>query len=823
MNHAQFWGGAAGGYEIDNSLRWRGSSSIYLSQSVNSAPTTSTSATLSFWMKASQQNNGYKLFDCRNGSTDWGLSGGIKYVSGFGWGDATFGSAENATGVTNYWTLNQNSSQPALRDPSAWYHVVIIWDGNNGTSTRRMQVYVNGSQSYFYNYSGSIASGRSCPWTRNGYTLKVGGSSNSQFYMAECHCVDGQVLAPTDFGEFDDNGVWRPIAYTGSYGTNGFYLKFDPSATNGIGHDHSGNGNNFTPTGFTTSGTGTDVMSDTPTNNFATLNAVDHSTQNVPTSFNEANLQVAHRSGTGNYSLAVSTIAFDSDDSDGFYFESIATDYVANSYQSVCLINAAKTVQEFIGNAPVGSSTGSTFGIGWESTSGYLRNFGSNIAGWDGTTTWTTDGDILMVFVKNNKVYLGKNGTWLRSANPSTESNPAITLPSSYKLKPGTAGKASAKQSFNFGQRAFSYTPPTGAKTLCTANLPAPDIADGSQYFDTKLYTGSGGSQSLTGLGFQPELVWIKARSTASSHGLYDAVRGVGKVLLSNGTFAEQNYGSYGVTSFNAAGFSVNDLPGYGVNQSGVTYAAWAWDAGGTGSSNTSGSITSTVSANPSAGFSIATYTGNGTVGATVGHGLGVAPKMIIVKRRNATGNWFVYHEDLHPTIPGDYYIVLQTTAARVDSGTAWNNTEPTSTTFMLGTNSSVNANNGTYVAYCFAEVEGYSKFGSYLGNANNDGPFVYLGFRPALILTKRMNSTSNWVIQDSTRQTYNPSDAWLRPNTADTEGTTNPDLDLDFLSNGFKVRNNGTDNNISGSTYIFAAFAEHPFGGSGVSPATAR
>jgi hypothetical protein len=363
-----------------------------------------------------------------------------------------------------------------------------------------------------------------------------------------------------------------------------------------------------------------------------------------------------------------------------------------------------------------------------------------------------------------------------------------------------SADSSYAQYIINFGQTAFAYTPPTGYKALNTANLPEPTIKKGDKYFDTKLYTGTGGSQSLSGLGFQPDLVWIKARSTASSHGLYDAVRGVGKVLLSNSTSAEQNYGSYGVTSFNSAGFSVNDLPGYGVNDSGQTYAAWCWDANGAGSSNTAGTITSTVSANATAGFSIVTYTSpNSASDQTVGHGLGVKPSFIIVKNRDLTYNWDIYHASL------GYNASLIFTTASTRSGAF--GAEPTSTVFTTKTNYTHNSTN-TYVAYCFSEVAGYSKFGSYTGNGSSDGPFVFCGFRPRWILLKSTSSGS-WELYDTARDTYNQSEKTLEPNSSAVEGSGYP---IDVLSNGFKVRTSNSQINYSSYSYIFAAFSETAF-----------
>ena len=806
-------------YEIEQSLRFNQADGHYL----NRTPSTDGNRrtfTYSGWHKflgMPDATNNRRIFGAKSANTDSGW---------FSFHMRPDGDNRLEIQLWNHSVIVDSR----LRDFSAWYHLVLAVDTTQATATDRVKVYINGTQATYTNNSGSGISGFSqnldLAVNDNAADHNIGTFESSTvstsimpMYAAEIYFVDGTALDQYDFGEEDDNGVWRPINVSGlTYGTNGFYLDFSNSSD--LGEDQAGS-NDWTANNFTTSGTGTDVMSDTPTNNFATLNPVDSSTNGVIAAWREGNLEVEHRSSSGNYSLAVSTIAFDSDDSDGFYFESTATDYVSSSYQSVCLIDAEKTVQEFIGNAPVGGSTGSTFGIGWESSSGYLRNFGSTITGWGPTTTtWTTDGDILMVFVKNNKVYLGKNGTWLQSADPSTESNPAITLSSAYKLKPGTAGRYSAKQSFNFGQRAFSYTPPTGAKTLCTANLAAPTVKDGSENFNTVLYTGDNtNNRTITGVGFQPDFVWVKNRSDTDGwpHILTDAVRGGGPSLQSNSTGAEVAANSSGyVSAFATDGFVVTegDTRFANTNGSSATYVSWNWLAGGSGSSNTDGSITSTVSANASAGFSIVSWTASGTNNDTVGHGLGVVPDFMILKSRDGARDWLAYTQKIDGSLD---FLRLNTTAAKADSSA----NVPTSTTFSVyGTD--VNTSGEDIIAYCFAEVEGYSKFGSYTGNGSSDGPFVYCGFRPAWVMIKRTDSANDWPIVDSVRDTYNAAyrDLYANDSVAEYSGASRP---YDLLSNGFKLRENVGRANTSGGTYIFAAFSEHPFGGSGVSPATAR
>jgi len=335
-----------------------------------------------------------------------------------------------------------------------------------------------------------------------------------------------------------------------------------------------------------------------------------------------------------------------------------------------------------------------------------------------------------------------------------------------------------------------------------------------SSYFNTKLYTGTGATNSITGIGFQPDWVWIKQRSGATWHNLYDVLRGTTKALASNDTGGDDTR-STGLTAFNSDGFTVGS--DNNANGSSNTYVAWNWDANGAGVSNTQGTITSTVSANTTSGFSIVSYTGTGAT-ATIGHGLGVAPKMIIVKQRSAIRDWVVGHSGIGWT----KYLYLNSTQASA-IGNFFNDTTPSSTVFNVVNDGGVNASSGTYIAYCFAEVKGFSKFSSYTGNGSADGTFVYTGFKPAWVLWKNTTTAgTNWVLMDNKRNTYNPENLSIAPNTSDAEADFSS-FPNDFLSNGFKLRNTGAGVNASGSTYIYAAFAENPFVSSTFIPTTAR
>jgi len=337
-------------------------------------------------------------------------------------------------------------------------------------------------------------------------------------------------------------------------------------------------------------------------------------------------------------------------------------------------------------------------------------------------------------------------------------------------------------------------------------------INKSTDYFNTKLYTGNGtDNHAITGVGFQPDWVWLKARNQADYHYSLDAVRGVTKCIFQNDTSAESTFAD-SLKSFDSDGFTLGTSGD--LNASSQTMASWNWKANGAGSSNTDGSITSTVSANTTSGFSIVKWTGNSTSGATVGHGLGVVPKMIIVKTTARTGNWVTYHHTLGAT----KYLELNNTGAVGTSTAAWNDTSPTSSVFSLGSWSNTNDNGYGMIAYCFAEKTGYSKFGSYVGNNNADGTFVYTGFKPAWIMIKQTSDTNQWFIFDNKRNTFNPETLYIQANTSDGD---NAFTSLDFTSNGFKfLTSNAAFNNGS---YIYMAFAEAPLVGSNNVPCTAR
>ena len=359
------------------------------------------------------------------------------------------------------------------------------------------------------------------------------------------------------------------------------------------------------------------------------------------------------------------------------------------------------------------------------------------------------------------------------------------------------------------GKGDFYYAPPSGFLALCSANLPDPTILLPNKHFDTTLFTGNETARSFS-LDFGADWIWLKERSAGGSHRLFDSVRGANNLLISSQTTVELVRNNE-VPSFSSTGFNIGNATT--VNENSVTNVAWTWNAGESTVTNNDGSISSQVRANTTAGFSIVSYTGTGST-ATVGHGLGVAPDVLIVKNRDDTNSWNVYHVGNAGSTPAeDFVIYLNQTSAKVNQSSNWNDTAPTSSVFTVGSSNGSNGSSDDMIAYCFSEVAGYSKFGSYTGNGNNDGSYVACGFAPAWIMVKRIDSTGNWGINDVKRDlntTYG-NDASLYANTNGAE-TTSSSLNVDFLSNGFKLRSDNSSYNGSGGTYIYLAFAESPF-----------
>ena len=796
--------GSLGGYTVGRSLRFRSSASAYLNWT-SGTPTNNKIWTYSLWVKRGKLGAEQELLNANSVNSQFYFST-----------SDTLNFYDGTAGATYF-------STQVFRDPSAWYHILVAEDTTQATAGNRVKIYVNGVQITAFS-TGTAPTQNNASAFNVASTIHTIGRYNPSTtnyldgYLAEVNFVDGQALTPSSFGETDAiTGVWNPKKYSGTYGTNGFYLNFsDNSAATAttIGKDSSGNGNNWTPNNISvTAGTTYDSMIDSPTpyadgnsgrGNYAVWNPLFNYVNKTIT---EGNLNF---NNTTTASPSLSTIGVNS----GKWYAEFT---FATSYCNVGIANANLALSNYIGS--------DTNGFGLLSTNGNLYY---NATAYAYGSSFTTSDTMMLAFdVDNKKIYWGKNGTWFNSGNPATGTNAGVapsggtvtaTIDTTqlWFFATGTTSLPNGSI-INFGQRPFSYTPPSGFKALNTYNLPAASISNGAKHFDALTWSGSGGSsRSITGLNFQPDFVWSKVRNTTYGHMFFDSVRGAGsgKELGSNSTGAEgyavsSQYGY--LSAFNSNGFTVTagsdaSIPNAYWNQSGNTYVGWQWKGGGTAVTNNSGTISSQVSANTSAGFSIVTYTGTGA-NATVGHGLGVAPNMVLFKARNSAIGWDVYHSSVGNTAA----LALNSTGAAFTSSTFFNNTSPSSTVITLGTDANLNGSGTTFVAYCFAAVSGYSAFGSYSANGSTDGPFIYTGFRPRFILSKRTDSSTggNWQIEDTSRATYNAVGPFLRADTSDAEGSGTL---LDILSNGFKLRTTDTGWNASGGTYIWAAFCENPF-----------
>ena len=632
-----------------------------------------------------------------------------------------------------------------FRDPSAWYHVCVVSNTTIADPNKTL-IYVNG---VLQTITGTPPPLNYTAVTGTTSVHRIGFSPYFDGYLTEINFIDGQALTPSSFGRFDSStGVWSPIRYTGTYGTNGFYLKFaDASAATAtaIGKDSSGNGNNWTPSGISvTSGVTYDSMIDVPVSyadgangrgNYAVLNPLDKLTTATLAAANLETTSAAAQNIIGSMSM----------DSGSWYWEIAYSAATASQ-----LVGVYKT------SAITATVTPTTAVIG-------LR-FNANTGALDYTVDGTTYTSIATGLT---------GGGYFPYAGSLTNAKVIYA---------------------NFGQRPFAYTPPAGFRALNTNNLPTPVIVNPANYMAATTYTGNASARTIAnttnGVAFQPDLVWIKSRTpAATNHVLFDSLRGANIYApLSSTTIGPEVSNSQTLTAFGTTGFSLGTDTTL-VNANANSYIAWQWKEAAL------------------AGVDVVIYTGTGSARG-VAHNLGAVPAMIIVKSRGSIADWCVYHSSISAT---NRLLLSQTNGSAADS-TMWNNTAPTSSSFSVGSNAGVNASAINYVAYCFAEIAGFSKFGSYTGNGSADGPFVFCGFRPRFVMIKRTDTSGfDWFVYDSVRDTFNVLQNNLRPNTAGIESAQTANY-IDLTSNGFKLRgdNTGSINNTSG-TYIFAAFAEAP------------
>lgn len=736
-------------YTIDNSLRFDGSSYLRRLSATSSAIH---QFTMSFWVKISDGGS--------STSTPYHLMSFQNYTD-----SATAGICIYNDSITFFRQSSAYASfNPAkARDYSGWYHVV--WKNK---SDYYADIYINGVLIGTTSVQFEII---------NGSAISVGSgtSGNNPFaggYIADVHFVSGSSLGPDSFGEYDSTGtIWKPKAFSGSHGTDGFHLDFaDGTSATTLGYDVSGNSNNFTPSGIATS----DQMLDSPTNNFATLNPL-----NAIASLSEGNLLAA--STVQGWEIAHSTLAMSSGK---WYCEYLIaagiygmggisrTDnpysqfFPGSSPTSYGYFSVSGDTYKDFSNSTYGApyTVGDVVGIAFDADAGTLEFYKNNVS--QGVAFTGITGE----YYFGCAVYITSDVAKMNFGNDSSFSGSKPT------------GSANATDENDYGD--FYYAPPTGYLALCSENLPDPtfDPRVGESPQDAfNVYTDTGANILSTAQSdYSDGLFWIKDyQNDLTDHQLLNTVTNT--VLESNTTDAERAYSA-------PSGSSI----------------AWAWKASTAFSGTTNLGKSYSGKSTEAAGVSVVTYTGAGT-GHQIPHNLAAVPKFIVIKQRTPSGTGHITYHASQAAAPELGYLNLGTSNGYTPSSTIWADTAPTSSYVTLGASASVSSNT-TYTMLAFAEKEGFSKFGSYEGNANADGSFVYLGFRPAFVMVKS-TGTGSWYMIDSARDGYNVDNNYLLANTADAESTTDT---IDLLSNGFKLR--ATTYNASSTTYIYMAFAEQPF-----------
>ena len=763
---------------IDNSCLFNGTTNNFLSRTASSNGS-GTTLTFSCWVKRGllglrdivyngniTSNSEHLHFDANNKLNYYEAGGGARK-----W---------------NYVTTR------TFEDTSKWYHIYVRRDTTDSTAADRIQIYVDGERITAYDTETQPALNATGYWNQTTYGFYIGTTGNASYirgigYLAEVNMVDGTTVDVSTFGVTDTStGRWIPKTLSGiTYGTNGFRLKFQDSSA--LGDDTSGNGNDLSATNLDS----TNQTTDSPTQNHATFSP--NRTANSPT-LSEGNLSITAPSS--NYGKASIEKIFNSNISSGLYWE--YTDGSTNGFEGG-IIKSSKGKPQ--------TSEGETDGVILQrrgSGGGNTYWIKKNDSDYADTSVSHSSGDKIGIAVKDNKIWFAVNNTWVLSGDPANGTNPASTLDNtSYMAMLGCYGSTTV--SANFGQRSFDYTPPTGFLALQQDNLPSTD-------------------RGVSGL------VWMKNRDTTDAPQWYDSSRGKHLYFVTNST-AAQATATDGLQKFLAGGQQIEDSDA--INTAGESFVSWNWVGNGaTKVTNNEGSNTTTVQANTAAGFSIVEFTppSSGFDAITYGHGLTQAPEWFLWKRTDSTSMRFLcYHHRSYANSNGGYALEFSASNANSAFNTEFGSTSvftsaPTATTFALR-NNSVTAGGQKHMAYCWHGVEGFSKFGQYNANNSTDGPFVYLGFKPKFLIIKSSAAIS-WYVIDATRSPINPATAGITVDNSQVEFTNQ--FTIDFLSNGFKIRNSNSGygastNSTSHDPYYYMAFAEHPFVGDGTSPVTAR
>ena len=764
---------AAADYEIDKSLRFNSPDSPTLTRTFG-APTNTDKYTFSVWIKRTKLHASGGHF-CLLGNEGWSV---VRFSS-----DRLYWRENGIVNITTsqYW-----------RDTASWYHVVLRYDSSLGTASDRAQMWVNGVRITDFT-SASYPSQNQNSFINSQRAQVMGGyRTNEQFfdgYMAEVHFIDGQGLDPDNFGKTNPaTEAWIPIEYKGTYGNNGYYLKFDDNSgttATTLGKDSSGNGNNWTPNNFSVAAApANDSVFDTPTNNYCILDILDKKDAIIT----DGGLSTATTAGGGHQPM-FSTFGLTS----GKWY--VEGGKIGGNGTTVCVWPKEHDFHSLTQDHAVHNNAGNQNAKGY----GFNLQYGSathtpshTLTNYTGTsfTTW-----MLALDLDNGKIWWGVDGTWGNNSgvgNPATGANPAFSdLISGYPGEVWSVGSMTSNGlnlSFNFGQQGFAYTPPDGFKPICAANLPTPSIKKGSSHMNTILYTGNATSRNIVS-DFSTDFVWIKRRSGQESHVLADRVRGANEFLMSNSS-AVKNTAANCVTAFNNDGVTVG-TQGI-VNDNNETFVSWHWNE------------------SASAGFDIVTYSGNDSADRDITHSLNAVPDLFIVKSRTNAQGWYVFHYKSG----ANKYLNLEGGGNQGTSTVPFANQLPTSAHFTVGEDGNGWATNEAgedYICYLWTSIDGYSKIGRYPGNQDNNGPFVYTGFRPSFVLLRSTTAGNNWAIFDDKRDPENGMDQRLHPN-LDIATNSGAGQTIDFLSNGFKIRTTDGLENPSSAWVAYMAFAKTPY-----------
>tara|TARA_R110000822_G_C15338773_1_gene495890 strand:- start:14359 stop:16653 length:2295 start_codon:yes stop_codon:yes gene_type:complete len=743
-------------YDVPNSGAFASEQSDYLYRTPSTAGNSQV-GTLSFHVKLSQAGLDTTIFQQRD-NVDVSMQTRLYFI-----GDKLRFLTQDVT------TTGLYDSDSLFRDTANSYHIVVAIDTTQAVETDRLRVWSNNTLLTFTTPTNmalnlSLSLSKAVRMLIGAQRPNSSATLNNYMdgYLSEYHFVDGQALTPDNFAETDTRtGQWVAKAYAGTYGTNGFYLNFQNGAN--LGEDSSGNGNNFTNSGVTQS-------TDTPTDNHAILNSLQ---TGLDVSTSSAGLKATRAGGVGvgTYSGLSATAGVSS----GKYYWEVEITYTSTFVMAFGVVQSTYSFDGTGANSVVGHGVDSValwvqYNLSLSSyIGGVITDLGVGIP---------ASGSIIGFRYDNGDIYASLNGVDLNGG--------ASLLTVTSEVVPCSVFRTFSTNTYRFAEPSWTYTPPAGFLALSTKNLPEPAIIKPNQYFKALAYDDGAGAKTV---GFQPDLVWMKSRGSAFNHKLVDSVRGATKAWSSDSETAGVTEAT-GLTSFDTNGFTVGADTDYS-DTTGTGMIAWNWKE-------------SVI-----AGMDIVRFSGTG-VAQSISHSLGVVPQVMFVRATTVATGALVYHQS-NTASPATQYVNLVNTAATATQVAVWNNTAPTSTQFTVGVSGGVNAS-GTdnCIAYLFAEIEGFSKFNKYTGNGSVDGPFIHCGFRPAYVMIKRSDVVGDWVVIDTTRSASNLAKETLNSNTTAVEVTV--DNEIDILSNGFKCRVVDADINANTGTYIFLAFAEHPF-----------